>query len=170
MSYSEEYAVSPERAARFFDEALEAALRPGAGRELLSPPLALAVLEKASLSLLKADGWGCAWMALSAGLPPEPLPGGSWRLRGARAAAARDPGFGAEIPFQRRAGKLSTGPFMKPWAASLPHLADFAAGERVEFLRLMPDEARAAAERAWREEADVVRRRLAAVEEALRRD
>ena len=98
------------------------------------------------------------------GAAPRAPAGRQLAAEGGPGGGGEGPGLRAEILLQRRAGKLSTGPFMKPWAASLPHLADFAAGERAEFLRLMPDEARAAAERAWREEADVVRRRLAAVE------
>jgi hypothetical protein len=169
MSYSEEYEVSPGRDTNFFNEALNAAMKTGSGREYLSPKLALKVIEEASLPALKEEGWGCTWMVLSALLPPEPQPGGSWRLRGARAAAARDPSFGSEFGLQtRRDGTSWTGNFIKPWAvAGLPHLAEFEAGERVEFLRLIPEELRARSEGAWREEAAKVRQRMEALEAAL---
>lgn len=156
------HAADPDQPGAFYTEALEALL---CRRETadLRPELLLAAIGEAPLEALTMDGWVSIWKDLCAWLSAAPRPGGSWRIRAARAAAARDAGdaFGAAFCARRRGaeaygGRVAdttpvwTGSFLSPWAPpGQPHLEDFAPEERAEFLALASPRRLAASLAAW---------------------
>lgn len=159
---SAEHAAQPIQPESFYDRAAMAVFM-SQGETGLSPELAVALLEGTSLRVLTREGWGCFWMELCAWLPATPGPGGSWRLRAAKAAAARGPDFGLSQCARVRAsvlgasamdrGETWSGNFVSPWAPEgLPHLEEFSREERAEFLALAPGARLRRSLRAWCQE------------------
>lgn len=166
---SARYAACQNNSADFYDKVLDR-MRPEEDGEGLSPELALAVMEGATLAKLIEAGWDRVWSKLCVWLPADPRPGGSWRLRAARAAAARrgEPDFGDEFgaharhedemldrdpprPLDRT--PTWTGFFLSPWAPEgEPHLDEFDPREQRAFLALAPKERLAYSLEAWIEE------------------